>query len=116
MVLIHLPSGLRYHVLQPPRWSAPGPSRGRTVLVSCEGWIDDDGVCGEKIASHDNLSFPLSAGHVINGIDDGVLTMRVGEKRRFYIPAQLAYGDNGDGSSVPPNCDLIYDITLNDIR
>jgi len=112
MVLIHLPSGLRYRVLHPPQWNAPGPSRGDTVQIWCEGWIDDGASCDTCISPADMHTFQLTNDHVIRGLDNAVLTMRVGESRRLYIPADLAYGERGDGSCVPPHSDVIFDVKL----
>jgi peptidylprolyl isomerase len=58
------------------------------------------------------LQFPLGAGQVIPGWDQGVPGMRVGGRRKLIIPADLAYGAGGYGSVIPPNAALIFDIDL----
>ena len=57
------------------------------------------------------LSFRLGAGQVIAGVDQGVVGMRVGGKRRLTIPPELAYGSTGYGS-IPPNATLVFEIDL----
>lgn len=49
---------------------------------------------------------------MIKGWDEGVMTMKVGEKRRLFIPADLGYGASGAGSLIPANADLIFDVEL----
>lgn len=58
------------------------------------------------------FEFPLGAGYVIQGWDRGVAGMKVGGVRRLFIPSQLAYGDRGAGSVIPPNATLIFEIQL----
>jgi FKBP-type peptidyl-prolyl cis-trans isomerase len=52
---------------------------------------------------------------VIAGWDEGVMGMKVGEKRRLFIPANLGYGAYGAGGVIPPNADLIFDVELFEI-
>ena len=65
--------------------------------------------------SQPSFSFPLGAGQVIRGWDQGVAGMRVGGQRRLVIPPELAYGSSGRGT-IPPNATLVFDITLNSVR
>lgn len=116
MVVINLPSGLRYQVLQPPRWSARGPYRGDTVAISYVGWMNENGEPGSEVDQCEDLSFVVARGHIMPGIDEGVLTMRLGEKRRLYIPADLAQQPSSGHISHIPQGDLIFDVMLQDIR
>ncbi len=87
------------------------------VTVHYTGWLrNDDGTAGAKFDSskdrNDPFQFPLGAGHVIKGWDEGVQGMKVGGARRLTIPASLGYGARGAGGVIPPNATLIFDVEL----
>lgn len=86
---------------------------GQTAVVSYVGKLED-GTVFDASAKHsaEGFSFPLGAGRVIKGWDDGVLGMKVGESRTLTIPADLAYGASGVPGAIPPNATLIFDVTL----
>ena len=92
---------------------------GQQVTVHYTGWLTDAGgiMKGRKFDSskdrNDPFAFPLGAGHVIKGWDEGVQGMKVGGKRTLIIPSELAYGKRGaGGGSIPPDSDLIFDVEL----
>ncbi|SCU95536.1 LAFA_0G00870g1_1 [Lachancea sp. 'fantastica'] len=62
------------------------------------------------------ISFELGSGQVIQGWDQGIQGMCIGEKRELRIPSSLGYGTRGAGSVIPPNADLFFETTLVDIR
>jgi len=64
----------------------------------------------------DTFSFPLGAGHVIMGWDQGVVGMRIGGRRRLVIPAHLAYGNQGAGGVIAPGETLIFVVDLVELR
>lgn len=64
----------------------------------------------------DPFDFPLGAGYVIKGWDQGVVGMRVGGRRRLVIPANLGYGDRGAGGVIAPNETLIFVVDLLELR
>jgi FKBP-type peptidyl-prolyl cis-trans isomerase len=89
---------------------------GQTVSVHYTGWLDEDGEKGAKFDSSVDrgtpFSFPLGAGRVIKGWDEGVQGMKVGGKRTLYIPSDLAYGANGIPGVIPPKATLVFDVEL----
>ncbi len=90
---------------------------GQTAQVHYTGWLDaGDGKKGAKFDSSVDrgrpFSFPLGAGRVIRGWDEGVAGMKVGGKRTLYIPSNLGYGARGAGRLIPANSDLIFDVEL----
>ncbi|NHZ91642.1 FKBP-type peptidyl-prolyl cis-trans isomerase [Massilia sp. CCM 8733] len=90
---------------------------GQHVTVHYTGWLrNDDGTTGAKFDSskdrNDPFQFPLGAGRVIKGWDEGVQGMKVGGARRLTIPASLGYGSRGAGGAIPPNATLIFDVEL----
>ena len=85
---------------------------GSTVKVHYSGFL----TTGEKFDSSrdrgEPFSFPLGAGQVIKGWDEGVAGMKVGGQRQLRIPPQLGYGAAGAGRAIPPNATLIFDVEL----
>jgi FKBP-type peptidyl-prolyl cis-trans isomerase FkpA len=90
---------------------------GNHVTVHYTGWLQNpDGSAGQKFDSskdrNDPFAFPLGAGHVIKGWDEGVQGMKVGGTRVLTIPASLGYGTRGAGGVIPPNATLIFEVEL----
>ncbi len=92
---------------------------GQTVIVHYTGWLYDAAAPGNKGKKFDSsrdrndpFDFPLGAGHVIKGWDQGVAGMKVGGQRTLVIPANLGYGARGAGSVIPPNATLVFDVEL----
>lgn len=114
--LITLNSGLKYTILQEAPQNSPQARQGKEVTVHYTGWIDQDGQPGAKFDSsvdrHQPFTFILGVGQVIRGWDEGVVGMKVGEKRRLIIPAELGYGSRGAGRLIPPYATLIFDVEL----
>jgi peptidylprolyl isomerase len=111
-----LPSGLSYEIIQKAPDGAKLPEIKQKVTVHYTGWLDDNGKPGKKFDSSvdqgQRFSFVVGVGQVIKGWDEGVLLMKIGEKRRFVIPSKLAYGERGAGGVIPPNATLIFDVEL----
>ena len=91
-------------------------SAGQKVSVHYTGWLFYGGERGKKFDSSkdrgDPFGFPLGAGQVIKGWDEGVLGMRVGGTRVLTIPPNLGYGSRGAGGAIPPNATLIFEVEL----
>jgi FKBP-type peptidyl-prolyl cis-trans isomerase len=104
-------SGLKTKVLRPGK-GGPRPNSLSEVTAHYKGWTPDGKVFDNSYERGKPSDFPLSK--VISGWTEGVQLMTKGEKRRFWIPSRLAYGDApGDGK---PSGDLIFDIELIDFR
>ena len=107
-------SGLEWEILQ--EGSGDTPDIGKTVVVHYTGWLDEDGQPGKKFDSSVDrgqpFEFRIGVGMVIRGWDEGVMEMKVGGKRRLFIPADLGYGSHGAGHVIPPNAGLIFDVEL----
>lgn len=96
---------------------------GKQVSVHYTGWLYDESLPDNKgnkfDSSHDRgrpFDFPLGAGRVIKGWDQGVAGMKVGGQRTLIIPPDLGYGKRGAGSAIPPNATLIFDVELLSVR
>ena len=84
---------------------------GKTVTVNYTGTL----VNGDQFDSSIGrapFSFPLGAGRVIKGWDEGVAGMKVGGKRILTIPPELGYGSRGAGNVIPANATLIFEVDL----
>lgn len=111
-----LPSGLQYEIIQEAQSNAPTPQKGQKVTVHYTGTFLDGKIFDSSVKRNQPFSFTLGAGQVIKGWDEGVALMKVGEKRRFTIPANLAYGSRGYPGAIPPNATLIFEVELLSIQ
>lgn len=116
--IVTTPSGLKY--LDDKAGTGVVAVKGKTVSVDYTGWLDNKGTKGAKFDSSKDhgskFQFPLGAGRVIPGWDEGVAGMKVGGKRTLFIPSKLAYGAQGAGGAIPPNADLIFEVELFDVK
>lgn len=85
---------------------------GQTVTVHYTGWLMDGTKFDSSVDRGDPFSFPLGAGRVIRGWDEGVAGMKVGGKRQLVIPPQMGYGSRGAGGVIPPNATLKFEVEL----
>jgi FKBP-type peptidyl-prolyl cis-trans isomerase len=103
------PSGLQYEVIQQGNGPKPsGPSA--TVKVHYRGTLLDGTEFDSSYKRGEPAEFQLD--RVIKGWSEAVQLMNVGSKYKFYIPADLAYGDRGAGNVIPPGAVLIFEVEL----
>ncbi|MFC2176480.1 FKBP-type peptidyl-prolyl cis-trans isomerase [Bacteroidota bacterium] len=107
-------SGLRYILLNETEGDLA--VAGNNVSVHYTGYLTDGTIFDSSISRGEPISFPLGVGRVIKGWDEGISLLKVGEKARLLIPHQLAYGERGAGSMIPPKSDLIFDVELVSVK
>ena len=98
-------------------------TKGQTVTVHYTGWLFDPSASNNKGEKFDSsvdrgkpFNFPLGAGRVIKGWDEGVAGMKIGGKRTLIIPSEMGYGARGAGSKIPPNATLLFDVELLNLK
>jgi FKBP-type peptidyl-prolyl cis-trans isomerase len=103
-------SGLRYKIIQ--KGSGAKAESGKTVSVHYEGSLLNGQVFDSSYKRNEPIGFQLGVGQVIKGWDEGISLLQVGDKARFVIPSDLAYGSAGAGGVIPPDATLIFDVEL----
>ncbi|KAK4459585.1 hypothetical protein QBC42DRAFT_231494 [Cladorrhinum samala] len=106
--------GLKIVVTQ--EGSGPETKRGDKIDVHYKGTLTDGTKFDSSYDRRDPLNFTVGAGQVIKGWDEGLLGMKVGEKRTLTINPELAYGARGAGGVIPPNATLIFETELVSIK
>ena len=107
-------SGLRYKMIQ--KGNGKKAENGKTVSVHYTGQLEDGKVFDSSYPRKKPIEFPLGRGNVIEGWDEGIALLQVGDKARFVIPSHLGYGSRGAGGVIPPNATLIFDVELMDVK
>ncbi|MFK2820719.1 peptidylprolyl isomerase [Flavobacteriaceae sp. LMIT009] len=107
-------SGLRYQILQ--TGSGAKAEKGKMVSVHYKGQLADGTVFDSSYKRNQPIDFSLGVGQVIPGWDEGIQLLKIGDKARFVIPSDLAYGSRGAGGVIPPNATLIFDVELMNVK
>lgn len=116
-VTVQLAEGLSSRTLTEGCGERAAP--GHTVVVHYTGWLYDETAEKNRGTQFDSsrdrdqrFSFPLGAGRVIKGWDQGVAGMAIGEVRELTIAPEMGYGDRGAGAAIPPGAALVFEIEL----
>lgn len=88
------------------------PKTGDTVTVHYTGWLTDGRKFDSSVDRNEPFAFVLGTGQVIKGWDEGVATMKIGDKARLTIPGDKAYGSQGYPGLIPPDATLIFEVEL----
>ena len=107
-------SGLRYKMIQ--KGDGKKAQNGKTVSVHYEGSLENGKVFDSSYPRKKPIEFRLGEGNVIEGWDEGIALLQVGDKARFVIPSHLGYGSRGAGGAIPPNATLIFDVELMEVK
>lgn len=114
---IQITDGLAARILQ--EGSGDPAEVGEIAVVHYTGWLYDESAennHGDKFDSSVDrdqpFSFMLGAGRVIKGWDQGVVGMKVGERRELTIAPEMGYGDRGAGNVIPPGATLVFEVEL----
>ncbi len=105
-------SGLRYKIIQ--KGNGSKAKKGQKVSVHYEGALLSGQVFDSSYKRKEPIDFQLGVGQVIPGWDEGIALLNVGDKARFVIPSDLAYGEAGAGGVIPANATLLFDVELMD--
>ena len=92
------------------------PKAGDKVVVHYTGWLTTGTKFDSSVDRGQPFVFTIGRGQVIKGWDEGVATMKVGDKARLTIPPELGYGARGAGGVIPPNATLIFEVELLEVR
>lgn len=107
-------SGLRYQFIQ--KGNGKQAEKGKKVAVHYKGQLVNGKEFDNSFKRKDPIEFTLGVGQVIEGWDEGIQLLKVGDKARFVIPSHLGYGSRGAGGVIPPNAVLIFDVELMDVK
>lgn len=106
-------SGLKYTDVVVGKGASP--IAGKQVKVHYTGTLENGKKFDSSVDRKEPFSFVIGVGQVIPGWDEGVMTMKVGGKRKLIIPSKLGYGASGAGGVIPPNATLLFDVELLDV-
>ena len=104
------PSGLTYIVTK--QGDGEPVKAGQTVVVNYTGLLTNGALFDSSLARNEPFSFPVGAGLVIKGWDEGLQNLRIGDHATLIIPPEIGYGATGAGGVIPPDATLIFIIEV----
>jgi len=107
-------SGLEYIKLN--ETDGEQAAANKIVTVHYSGYLEDGSLFDSSVERGQPFSFTLGQGQVVPGWDEGIGYLKIGEKAKFTVPANLAYGEQGAGGIIQPNATLVFDVELIDIQ
>ncbi|MFA7445628.1 MAG: peptidylprolyl isomerase [Flavobacteriaceae bacterium] len=107
-------SGLHYKILE--KGNGAKAEKGKKVSVHYTGALDNGQVFDSSYKRNQPIEFSLGVGQVIEGWDEGIALLNVGDKARFVIPSHLGYGSRGAGGVIPPNATLVFEVELKNVK
>ena len=108
------PSGLKY--IDEVVGTGPSPQKGQQVTVHYVGTLEDGKKFDSSRDRNQPFTFTIGIGQVIKGWDEGVMSMKVGGKRKLIIPPDLGYGSRGAPPAIPPNATLTFEVELLSVK
>lgn len=108
------PQGLTIETLK--EGVGEGAKANDKLTVNYTGWLENGTKFDSSLDRGKPFTFTLGVGQVIKGWDQGMIGIKVGEKRKLTIPSNLAYGERGAGSMIPPNSTLIFEVEALNIQ
>lgn len=111
---IQTASGLKY--VDRVIGTGASPSPGKQVTVHYTGTLENGTKFDSSVDRGQPFTFVIGVGGVIKGWDEGVMTMKVGGKRKLIIPGNLGYGQAGSPPKIPSNATLLFDVELLDVK
>ncbi|MES2593204.1 MAG: FKBP-type peptidyl-prolyl cis-trans isomerase [Bacteroidota bacterium] len=112
---VSLPSGLKYIVVKENKKEEKAVT-GSKVTLHYSGYFTDGKLFDSSLERGQPFSVKLGAGQIIQALEEGMTLMHKGDKVKFLIPYQLAYGEHGHPPTIPAKADLVFDIELLDIQ
>ena len=107
-------SGLKYADIV--EGTGPSPTTGQMVSVHYTGTLQNGTKFDSSVDRGKPYEFRIGTGSVIKGWDEGLMTMKVGGKRKLIIPPNLGYGPRGNPPNIPGNSTLLFDVELLGIK
>lgn len=109
-------SGLQSCEIKKAEAGAQKPKVGSMVTVHYVGTLENGKEFDSSRKRGKPFTFKVGVGQVIQGWDEGIMLMKVGEQRRLIIPAHLGYGAQGVPGVIPPNATLVFEVELLEVK